>query len=82
MVALGQARALRAEHDLVIAVGRGPLHGDFAEVAAVVVRQPAYLPIWGASRVRWALQIARVFPDAMRFAPPPMESPARSLKLT
>jgi glycosyltransferase involved in cell wall biosynthesis len=68
MVALGQARALRAEHDLVIAVGRGPLYAGFAEVAGAVVSPPAYLPIWGASRGRWALQIARVMPDAMRFA--------------
>jgi hypothetical protein len=68
MVALSQARALRVDHDLVIAVGRGPLHAGFAEVAAVIIRSPAYLPIWGASRGRWGLQIARVIPDAMRFA--------------
>jgi glycosyltransferase involved in cell wall biosynthesis/peptidoglycan/xylan/chitin deacetylase (PgdA/CDA1 family) len=68
VVALGQARALRVEHDLVVAVGRGPLHAEFAEVAAVVVRRPAYLPIWGASRGRWGLQIVRMIPDAMRFA--------------
>ena len=68
VVALGQARALRLEHDLVIAVGPGPLHAAFAEAATAVVRRPAYLPNWAASRSRWGLQIARVIPDAMRFA--------------
>jgi len=68
VVALGQARALRLDHDLVIAVGPGPLHAAFAEIATAVVRRPAYLPIWGASRGRWGLQIARSIPDAMRFA--------------
>ena len=49
LVALGQARALRREYDLVIAVGIGPLRAAFAEVAAAIVRGPTYLPIWGAS---------------------------------
>ena len=68
LVALGQARALRREYDLVIAVGMGPLRAAFAEVAAAIVRGPTYLPIWGASRSRWALQIGRAIPDAVRFA--------------
>jgi glycosyltransferase involved in cell wall biosynthesis/peptidoglycan/xylan/chitin deacetylase (PgdA/CDA1 family) len=67
-VALGQARALRRECELVIAVGGGPLHGAFAEVAAAIVRAPTSLPIWGASRGRWALQIGRAVLDALRFA--------------
>ena len=43
LVALGQARALRGDYDLVIAVGHGPLRAAFAEAAAAVVaciRQP------------------------------------------
>jgi glycosyltransferase involved in cell wall biosynthesis/peptidoglycan/xylan/chitin deacetylase (PgdA/CDA1 family) len=68
LVALGQARALRREYDLVIAVGMGPLRAAFAQVAAAIVRGPTYLPIWGAARSRWALQIGRAIPDAVRFA--------------
>ena len=68
LVALGQARALRGEHNLVVAVGNGPLRAAFAEVATAVVRGPTCLPIWGASRRRWALQIARAAADAVRFA--------------
>ena len=49
LVALGQARALRHECDLVIAVGTGPLRGAFAQVAAAIVGGPTSLPIWGAS---------------------------------
>jgi glycosyltransferase involved in cell wall biosynthesis/peptidoglycan/xylan/chitin deacetylase (PgdA/CDA1 family) len=68
LVALGQARALRHECDLVIAVGSGPLRGAFAEVATAIVRGPTSLPIWGASYGRWALQIGRSIPDAVRLA--------------
>ena len=68
LVALGQARALRRECDLVIAVGAGPLRGAFAEVATAIVRGPTSLPIWGASYGRWALQIGRSIPDAVRLA--------------
>jgi glycosyltransferase involved in cell wall biosynthesis/peptidoglycan/xylan/chitin deacetylase (PgdA/CDA1 family) len=67
-VALGQARALRHEHDLVVAIGPGPLREAFAEVAEVVARRPTSLPIWGASSGRWALQLARAGLDAVRFA--------------
>lgn len=68
LVALGQARTLRHECDLVIAVGTGPLRGAFADVAAALVRGPTSLPIWGASHGRWALQIGRSIPDAVRLA--------------
>src|SRR5689334_12384994 len=68
LVALGQARALRGEYDLVIAVGDGPLRARLAEAATAVVGHPPNLPIWGASRGRWALQIARAVPDALRIA--------------
>ena len=52
----------------MVAVGNGPLRAAFAEVATAVVRGPTCLPIWGASRRRWALQIARAAADAVRFA--------------
>src|SRR5688572_22870482 len=68
LVAPGQARALCCEYDLVIAVGMGPLRAPFAQVAAAIVRGPTHLPIWGATRRRWALQIGRSMPDAVRFA--------------
>ncbi|UGS34031.1 glycosyltransferase [Capillimicrobium parvum] len=68
LVAISQARALRREYDLVIAIGTGPLRAAFAEVAAAIVRGPPNLPIWGASRGRWTLQIGRAIPDAVRFA--------------
>src|SRR4029453_6867147 len=66
LVALGQVRALRHECDLVIAVGSGPLRGASAEVATALVRGPTSLPIWGASYSRWALQIGRSPPHAVR----------------
>src|SRR5262245_30800446 len=67
-VALGQARSLRHEYDLVIAVAAGPLRSEFAEGALSVVRGPTNVPIWGTSRTRWALQISRTILDAGRFA--------------
>jgi glycosyltransferase involved in cell wall biosynthesis/peptidoglycan/xylan/chitin deacetylase (PgdA/CDA1 family) len=68
LVALGQARALRHEYELVVAVGAGPLRAAFADGATAVARGPTSLPIWGASLGRWALQIGRAVPDALRFA--------------
>src|SRR4051794_35795652 len=68
LVALGQARALRREHELVIAVGPGALRDAFASAAVAMVRDPTNLPIWGASRGRWALQLGRTILDALRFA--------------
>jgi glycosyltransferase involved in cell wall biosynthesis len=67
LVALGQARALAPDHELVIAVGVGPLRQPFAELGAIV-RGPTRLPIWGASPSRWALDTARAVPDAARLA--------------
>ena len=46
VVALGQARTLRGEYDLVIAIGHGPLRSGFAEAATAVVGRPTNLPIW------------------------------------
>jgi glycosyltransferase involved in cell wall biosynthesis len=67
LVALGQARALASDHELVIALGVGPLRQPFAELGPVV-RAPTRLPIWGASPARWALDTARAVPDAVRLA--------------
>src|SRR6187431_1921037 len=67
-VALGQARALHRDHEVVVAIGGGPLREAFAVVSSAVARHPTSLPIWGASRARWALQIGRTIPDAVRFA--------------
>lgn len=66
-VALGQARALARGHELTIAVGHGPLRPQFAELGTVI-RAPTRAPIWGASRRRWALDLARAAPDALRLA--------------
>jgi glycosyltransferase involved in cell wall biosynthesis/peptidoglycan/xylan/chitin deacetylase (PgdA/CDA1 family) len=66
-VALGQARSMRCDMDFVIAVGGGSLRPAFAEIGEVV-RGPTSLPVWGASPGRWALQLVRAVPDAVRFA--------------
>jgi glycosyltransferase involved in cell wall biosynthesis len=67
LVALGQAEALSSDHELVIAIGHGPLRGRFARIGPLI-RQPTRAPIWGASRQRWALDLARAIPDAIRLA--------------
>ena len=67
IVALGQAEYLASGHDLVIAIGHGPLRPRF-EPLGPLVRGPTTLPVWGASPARWALQSARAVLDALRFA--------------
>jgi glycosyltransferase involved in cell wall biosynthesis len=67
LVALGQARTLAHDHELVIAVGQGPLRPPFAALGPIV-RGPTRLPIWGAPPSRWALDTARAAPDAVRLA--------------
>jgi glycosyltransferase involved in cell wall biosynthesis len=67
LVALGQAQALSADCELTIAVGHGELRPRFAPLGALV-RAPTRVPIWGATRPRWALEIGRAAPDAVRFA--------------
>jgi glycosyltransferase involved in cell wall biosynthesis len=67
LVALGQAEALAHDHELLIAVGAGPLRERFGRVGRLV-RGPTRLPVWGASRARWGLEIARAVPDAVRLA--------------
>jgi glycosyltransferase involved in cell wall biosynthesis len=67
LVALGQAQALREHYDLVIAVGHGELRPRF-EPLGTLVRAPTRVPVWGATPQRWALEIARAAPDALRLA--------------
>jgi hypothetical protein len=67
LVALGQADALARDHELVIAVGQGPLRAEF-ERLGTLIGAPARAPIWGATRRRWALDLARSIPDAIRLA--------------
>jgi glycosyltransferase involved in cell wall biosynthesis len=67
LVALGQAESLAVDHELVIAVGDGPLRAEFERVGSLI-RAPSRVPIWGATRRRWALELARAVPDAIRLA--------------
>jgi len=67
LVALGQAAALVDDHELIIAVGYGPLRADFERVGTLI-RAPARVPIWGATRSRWTMDLARALPDAIRLA--------------
>jgi glycosyltransferase involved in cell wall biosynthesis len=67
LVGLGQARALSHHYALVIPVGHGELRPRFAALGALV-RAPTRVPVWGASPQRWALEIARAAPDALRLA--------------
>lgn len=66
LVALRQATALAEMYELVIAVGHGPLRPEFAELGEIV-RAPTRLPVWGASRWRWTIDLARALPDSIRF---------------
>jgi glycosyltransferase involved in cell wall biosynthesis len=67
LVALGQAQALSRHYELVISVGHGELRPRFAPLGALV-RAPTRVPVWGATPQRWALEIARAAPDALRLA--------------
>jgi glycosyltransferase involved in cell wall biosynthesis len=67
LVALGQAEALSSDHEIVTSIGPGALRPGFARVGPVI-RQPTRVPIWGAPRRRWALELARALPDAIRLA--------------
>jgi glycosyltransferase involved in cell wall biosynthesis len=67
LVALGQAEALSRDFELVIALGNGALRPRFARLGRLI-RAPTRLPVWGASASRWALEIARAAPDAVRLA--------------
>jgi hypothetical protein len=66
LVALRQATALAEVYELVIAVGHGPLRPEFAELGEIV-RAPTRIPVWGTTPSRWAIDLARVIPDSIRF---------------
>jgi hypothetical protein len=67
LVALAQAEALAHDHQFVIAVGHGALRPRFARLGPLI-RAPTRAPIWGASPPRWALDLGRAVPDAIRLA--------------
>lgn len=67
LVALGQAEALATDHEFVIAIGQGPLRPQFARIGTLI-RQPTTLPLGGGSPSRWAIDLARAIPDAIRLA--------------
>ena len=67
LLALGLAETLSSDHALVIAVGQGPLRPRFARVGDLI-RGPTVVPLSGASRRRWGLQLVRAIPDAVRLA--------------
>lgn len=64
-VALSHARSLADDHALVIAIGEGPLRAEFAQLGSLI-HEPSRAPIWGASRLRWSIDMAKVLPDAIR----------------
>ena len=67
LMALEEARFLARTHDLVIAVGPGPLRAGFAACGAVVGGPPS-LPLWTDARGAWLRRGARTLQHAVRLA--------------
>ncbi len=67
LMALEEARFLARTHDLVIAVGPGPLRDRFAEHGAIVDGPPS-LPLWTDDPVAWLKRGARTAQHALRLA--------------
>jgi glycosyltransferase involved in cell wall biosynthesis len=67
LMALEEARFLARTHDLVIAVGAGPLRERFAKQGAVVDGPPS-LPLWTDDPVAWLKRGARTAQHALRLA--------------
>jgi glycosyltransferase involved in cell wall biosynthesis len=67
LMALEAARFLAQRHDLVIAVGEGPLQADLAAVGRVVDGPPS-LPLWTDAPVEWAKRGVRTAQHAIRLA--------------
>lgn len=65
--ALLEAERLRDAYELIIAAPPGPLYDDFSRLGTVV-QGPRLLPIWGGTPRRWAVQLVRTVPDALRLA--------------
>ena len=66
-VALSHARSLARDHRLLIAIGEGPLRAEFAQLGTLI-HAPSRVPVWGASPLRWAIDLAKVVPDTVRLA--------------
>jgi glycosyltransferase involved in cell wall biosynthesis len=67
LMALEEARFLARTHDLVIAVGPGPLRKRFAQYGRVVGGVPS-VPLWSDDPVAWLKRGARTFQHAARLA--------------
>jgi glycosyltransferase involved in cell wall biosynthesis len=67
LMALEEARFLARTHDLVIAVGPGPLRERFAEHGAIVAGPPS-LPLWTNEPVAWLKRGVRTVQHALRLA--------------
>jgi glycosyltransferase involved in cell wall biosynthesis len=66
-MALAEAQCFAGRCRVLAAVPEGPLRERFAACAEVVAPAPS-LPVWSASPLRWALQLARTCADAIRLA--------------
>ena len=67
LMALEEARFLARTHDLVIAVGPGPLRAQFAAFGTVVAGPPS-LPVWTDAPGAWLKRAARTMQHAVRLA--------------
>jgi glycosyltransferase involved in cell wall biosynthesis len=66
-MALAEAECFAQRCSIVTAVPEGPMRERFAACAEVIDPAPS-LPVWSASPMRWALQLARSCADAVRLA--------------
>jgi glycosyltransferase involved in cell wall biosynthesis len=67
LMALEEARFLARTHDLVIAVGPGPLRAQFAACGTVVAGPPS-LPLWTDAPGAWLRRGVRTVQHAVRLA--------------
>src|SRR4051794_22563041 len=67
LMALEEARFLARTHDLVIAVGRGPLRERFAAYGCVVGGVPS-VPLWTDDPLAWLKRGVRTAQHAVRLA--------------
>jgi glycosyltransferase involved in cell wall biosynthesis len=67
LMALEEARFLARTHDLVIAVGSGPLRAQFAALGRVVAGPPS-LPLWTDAPGAWLRRSLRTVQHAVRLA--------------
>jgi glycosyltransferase involved in cell wall biosynthesis len=67
LMALEEARALARDHDLVVAVGPGPLRAGFAALGRVVDGPPS-VPLWTDAPAAWLKRGVRTVQHAIRLA--------------